>query len=848
MKLLSYHIENYGKIHDRDGDFVDGFTCICERNGFGKSTMASFLKGMFYGLPSYTKSTKEFTERQRYYPFSGGKFGGNLTFEYEGDVYRIERFFDKKSAKGDECKVYKNGTIYEGFGEEIGKSIFGVDEESFKKTVFITVDEVEISSTHSINEKLNGTVDGTDENGFERAIETLDRAKKNLKAARGGGGRINELKEDILKCNVELKNLRDMHQSLSAKYLKREGVSADIRDLEEKLKQANGENLLLQKWDTYDRTLVRKQEKERALSSWNLKYPLGLPTEKERAALQEQWQQNSLVRDRLQQGENFSERTEKLRELEKKFQNGIPMVEDTHKMQEKISLLTVLETERKGLENYQPSERERELALRFEKGVPSQDELREKHLLAEEIKQTEKRLQEKSAALLQGQTQTSKRKFNGKFCLFIVAVLLLIGGVISWFVFPTAAIALWIAGGVSLVAGLLVKNVNAPMSHSNEKDDLLSLQAETDVLKEKLLVFTKKYEPRNEDGIFALAVLEEDVKGYYAQKQAERTRTARREELDAQVNALGTECTRFLGKYEMPTQNLQAGLNQLTAELALYRNLQADRANAERAREELSQQLKNGENILLDTLKRYGLNASVATMDGLKELEMAARAKEDLGEDVERLTHELGKYKTENGLTERPTGEQIGVDELQDSLSALRKELAVCDKQISEVERQVEGQSDLENTLALKEEQLAACKEKYELILDTVSALTNAEQALKDKYIAPIKTRFLTYAESLEKVLGEKVSMDKDFKIVFERGGEARNDRHLSAGERTLLALCLRLALLDNMYEGEQPFIIMDDPFVHLDEEHMNRTKELLRLLAEQKQILYFCCHESRKA
>lgn len=847
MKLLSYHIENYGKIHDRDGDFADGLTCICERNGFGKSTMASFLKGMFYGLPSYTKSTKEFTERQRYYPFSGGKFGGNLTFEYEGDIYRIERFFDKKSAKGDECKVYKNGVIYDGFGEEIGKSIFGVDEESFKKTVFITVDEVEISSTHSINEKLNGTVDGTDENGFERAIEVLDKAKKSLKAARGGGGRINELKEDILKCNVDLKNLRDMHQSLSAKYLKREGVSSEIRALEKKLKQANGENLLLQKWDTYDRTLAQKQAKEEALSSWNLKYPLGLPTAEERAALQEQWQQNNLVRDRLQQGAERSNGAGKLHELEKKFRNGVPMVEDTHKMQEKISRLAILKTERKGLADYQLSERERELALRFEKGVPSKDELQEKRALAEEIKRTEKMLQEKSAALIQGQTQKSKRKFNGKFCLLLVALILLVGGAISWFVLPAAAIALWAAGGVCLVAGLLVKNVNASMPHSNEKDDLLSLQSEIDNLKEELLAFTKKYEPWNEDGISALAVLEEDMKGYYAQMQAERGRSARREELDTQVRALGTECTRFLENYEMSTQNLQAGLNQLTEELALYRNLQADRANAERVREELSKQLESGENVLLDTLKRYGLNTSVATMDGLKELEMAARAKEDLLADIERLTHELEKYKTENGLIERPTGEQIGMDELQDSLSELRKELAVCDKQIAEVERQVEGQSDLENTLALKEEKLAACKDKYELICDTMSALTNAEQALKDKYIAPIKMRFLTYAESLEKVLGEKVSMDKDFKIVFERGGEARNDRHLSAGERTLLALCLRLALLDNMYEGEQPFIIMDDPFVHLDEEHMNRTKELLRLLAEQKQILYFCCHESRK-
>jgi uncharacterized protein YhaN len=48
------------------------------------------------------------------------------------------------------------------------------------------------------------------------------------------------------------------------------------------------------------------------------------------------------------------------------------------------------------------------------------------------------------------------------------------------------------------------------------------------------------------------------------------------------------------------------------------------------------------------------------------------------------------------------------------------------------------------------------------------------------------------------------------------------------------------------MYPNEQQFIIMDDPFVHLDEEHMSRTAALMADLAKTRQILYFCCHESR--
>ena len=127
-----------------------------------------------------------------------------------------------------------------------------------------------------------------------------------------------------------------------------------------------------------------------------------------------------------------------------------------------------------------------------------------------------------------------------------------------------------------------------------------------------------------------------------------------------------------------------------------------------------------------------------------------------------------------------------------------------------------------------------------------MEALENAEQRLKDAYIAPIKSRFSVYAEGLERVLDEKVSIDQDFRIIMERGGQSRSDRHLSAGERSLCALCMRLALIDNLYEGEEIFLLMDDPFVHLDELHLKRTKELMRELSKTHQILYFCCHESR--
>jgi len=88
--------------------------------------------------------------------------------------------------------------------------------------------------------------------------------------------------------------------------------------------------------------------------------------------------------------------------------------------------------------------------------------------------------------------------------------------------------------------------------------------------------------------------------------------------------------------------------------------------------------------------------------------------------------------------------------------------------------------------------------------------------------------------------------MTKDFEINFERNGKPRSDKHLSSGQKSVCALCFRLALIKNMYKNVLPFIVLDDPFVHLDNNHLQKVKTLIEGLSKDMQILYFTCHESR--
>ena len=50
MKLIACHINNFGKLSDLNINFNDGVNVINQPNGWGKSTLAAFLKAMLYGF------------------------------------------------------------------------------------------------------------------------------------------------------------------------------------------------------------------------------------------------------------------------------------------------------------------------------------------------------------------------------------------------------------------------------------------------------------------------------------------------------------------------------------------------------------------------------------------------------------------------------------------------------------------------------------------------------------------------------------------------------------------------------------------------------------------------------
>ena len=88
--------------------------------------------------------------------------------------------------------------------------------------------------------------------------------------------------------------------------------------------------------------------------------------------------------------------------------------------------------------------------------------------------------------------------------------------------------------------------------------------------------------------------------------------------------------------------------------------------------------------------------------------------------------------------------------------------------------------------------------------------------------------------------------MDGNLNLTIQESGIQRELRYYSEGWKDLLGICMRMALVDVMYQKEKPFFIMDDPFVNLDQKKTEAALDFLKQLSKEYQILYFTCHESR--
>ncbi|MBE5734747.1 MAG: hypothetical protein E7347_06890 [Clostridiales bacterium] len=266
MKLIKCHVTAFGKLKDFSYDFSSGLNTVKQDNGWGKSTFATFIKAMFYGLNDSKRSVAE-NERVKFRPWnSTEKFGGFVEFEWGGKQFKLERFFGLKESE-DTVRLFDVQTGKEFSNtQNLGKRIFEIDEEGFLSTTYFSQKDFEIKSNTSLTAKFNAVCEVQDTDLFDKALSSVDEKIKSYKY-RGDKGLIPDAKRAIFAIDEQirraensvatLKNLKDEADVLQNEI---NGLQQKSKQLTDQLTIAGKAEAVAVKKQAYDKLTLQKKK------------------------------------------------------------------------------------------------------------------------------------------------------------------------------------------------------------------------------------------------------------------------------------------------------------------------------------------------------------------------------------------------------------------------------------------------------------------------------------------------------------------------------------------------------------------------------------------------------------
>ncbi len=232
MTIEKIYIKSFGTLLNRTFDLAPGLTVFEGENESGKSTVAMFIKFIFYGLSAKASSDSSISERIKYISWSTGVASGEITFAVGDNRYRIERTLTQSvSPSGREQFSELIKVVDDDSGETLklsknpGEHFFGVSEKVFMQSAFVkSVDSTKVDGVSLKVALENLLTSGDGEINTKKALEKLDSARKLLKHKNGLGGKIVELFSE----RQELSELLQKSRDVSKEIVDLEGTLADV--------------------------------------------------------------------------------------------------------------------------------------------------------------------------------------------------------------------------------------------------------------------------------------------------------------------------------------------------------------------------------------------------------------------------------------------------------------------------------------------------------------------------------------------------------------------------------------------------------------------------------------------
>ncbi len=878
MRLIECHIDNFGIISDQDISFDKGSNVFLEDNAWGKSTLASFIKVMFYGFDNERKRSEIENERKRYNPWQKGTYGGWVSFEASGKKYIIEKAFGSKN-KDDICELRdaeSNILIQDIDSNCIGEHFFNVDSESFKRTIFISQNDVKTESTGSISAKIGNITDNTNDlNNYETTVLRLKKKMDSMTPDRKTGS-LYKRKEELQNINTEL--LKEESIDSRLQYLQDEQTSekktvADIvheleglRKLQKEVSQYETRCEQKKHYNTLNQSYLDKKD---AYSSMRESFKSEVPE----MVLVDQYVDQAKKQVAFQaSAEEYHLSEEELAELDRlqnKYQACTPSEADLVSAKE---LLDQAEDLKEYVVTHQLTKEEQEefnrLHKYFSNNVPSEETIKEKISAWNKRTDMKSALSTKKVAVeMAKQSAPKQHESNNSLLFIIIGLLCIVAGIGIAIAIKVIVGLIPILIGIIIMAAALLQS-RKPVEYSDketgqsyiellnelEEEEKYISEIETDI---KLFFEDNHLRYREDkvvDSLYTLIQLTQRYSVLLKKRQNQETVEK------AKTYKNNIQMVRsFLENNNITPQNddnrLDDDLQLLKEDMSKMQMLQEKRqrnTSAQTKSEEITSSIQEFlSNTGLIFVKESLLEQLIELKEYISNLSQAEK-------DVEQARNNIKEYESntpdlEEILTlEQPDTtyslEQINalIDNKSREADNLRDSIAIRKTQLDESMEEFSIIQDKKIELEEKQQQFEEELQYYQELSLAKKMIEKAKEALTAKFSDPIKKAFDHYYYSISGLNSDDLNIDANGVVTAREYGIQRNVETLSVGYQDLIGMCLRMAFVDSMYENEKPFLIFDDPFVNLDSKKIEGAKRFMKELEKQYQLIYFTCHESR--
>ena len=236
---------NFGKFEDKKIELQDGINLIYGVNEGGKSTITSFIDGIFYGFSRDSLARKvrdELFEKSR--PWTSNLYRGYIILNDGEEDYRISRDFDKDEVSilnlntGEDLSNDERNFLYSRIPQP-GVIFFELNRKIYKTSFYLgqRLSQLEDDASDELQARINNFSISEDENlDLTKVIEKMEEDLYNLGTKRRKSSEIGRLSDELDKISKDKANFISLKETYKNSIENYKLSKDKLKNLEYKLK------------------------------------------------------------------------------------------------------------------------------------------------------------------------------------------------------------------------------------------------------------------------------------------------------------------------------------------------------------------------------------------------------------------------------------------------------------------------------------------------------------------------------------------------------------------------------------------------------------------------------------